>query len=288
MANIVRGDKYTGLLQVGQRVHSGLYGGRSGVIVEVVGSQMPHTIRSLGGGAVVMGGNANIRVAFEEYETTVPESIVRGCQWDISDEVIDAAGVRAVRLAAAVARDLKEAAEKAKKELQAAEMAALPGRYPHLATGNCSSGVLAGKNIRIELKRAFPAVKFSVRKDYYGTLRVSWIDGPTVEAVEEITGKHEEGSFDGMTDCYEYNDNRLWPRVFGGAKYIFATREYSPVAVAAAIDQVFVDYSFNLAGIDKPTAEDYKRGGCRVLVPGLGNDTVCDLIGRTLREVSCE
>ncbi|ENE6639044.1 hypothetical protein ABNR98_004453 [Salmonella enterica] len=34
-------------------------------------------------------------------------------------------------------------------------------------------------------------------------INVSWVDGPTKEAVEEIVGCFQEGSFDGMRDLYE-------------------------------------------------------------------------------------
>ena len=50
------------------------------------------------------------------------------------------------------------------------------------------------REIRKELKAKFKGVKFSVRtKKYSGgsSISVSWVDFPTVEAVEEITSKYE-------------------------------------------------------------------------------------------------
>ena len=46
-----------------------------------------------------------------------------------------------------------------------------------LTKGNCTSGVLAGKNIRKELKAKYPMVKFSVVKRYYGIAALVLIFG---------------------------------------------------------------------------------------------------------------
>ena len=58
------------------------------------------------------------------------------------------------------------------------------------------------KEIRKELKSKFKGVKFSVRtKKYSGgsSISVSWVDFPTVEAVEEITSKYESVRYDEYT-----------------------------------------------------------------------------------------
>lgn len=57
--------------------------------------------------------------------------------------------------------------------------------------------------LRAELKREFPGVKFSVtraRGTAYGWVRVSWVDGPTGSDVRAITAAYEGSGFDGMTD----------------------------------------------------------------------------------------
>lgn len=59
------------------------------------------------------------------------------------------------------------------------------------------------KLIRAALKRAFPAVKFSVRIDRYAggsSVNISWTDGPTESQVEEISSDYQGGGFDGMID----------------------------------------------------------------------------------------
>lgn len=90
--------------------------------------------------------------------------------------------------------------------------------------------------VRQALKEAFPRVKFSVRsKTYSGgaSMHVSWIDGPTVEAVEAITGEFEGADFDGMQDLKTYRKSYVnGQRVHYGADYIFTDREFSAGAKA--------------------------------------------------------
>ena len=96
--------------------------------------------------------------------------------------------------------------------------------------GKMSHYALGAKNIRVELKRAFPSVKFSVTSEGYSggcSINISWTDGPTTKQVKEITDKYQEGDFDGMEDIYNYNHSNLWPGIFGGAKYVFENRHYT-------------------------------------------------------------
>jgi len=68
----------------------------------------------------------------------------------------------------------------------------------------------AAKLIKAELKKAFPSVKFSVRSSNYAggdSVHVNWTNGPTRDAVTEITDKYQYGHFDGMIDLYEYSNN---------------------------------------------------------------------------------
>ena len=86
---------------------------------------------------------------------------------------------------------------------------------------------LGAKNIRIELKKAFPEVKFSVRSESYSGgdhININWTDGPLTDDVEKITGKYQKGDFDGMEDIYNYNHENVWPDVFGGSRYVFENR----------------------------------------------------------------
>lgn len=120
----------------------------------------------------------------------------------------------------------------------------------------------AAKNIRTELKRAFPNTKFAVKtKRFSGgdDIRVSWTDGPTTAAVKEITGKYSAGSFDGMIDLYTYSASD-WTSAFGDAKYVFESRSYSDNAIGRAISEVGRKYA--PVKDPAPSVEDWKMNRC--------------------------
>lgn len=90
-----------------------------------------------------------------------------------------------------------------------------------------STLLLAAKSIRAELKMKYPDVKFSVRSHSFAngnSVDVMWAGGPSSEEVGTVvTGKYEEGSFDGMTDSYERDDDpqhQEFHRLRGSAKYV--------------------------------------------------------------------
>ena len=155
-------------------------------------------------------------------------------------------------------------ASMAKWELERINRAAaakiLQQQNPHLVpvSEKVNSLVAAGKNIRIELSAAFPGVKFSVRSSRFSggdSLRVSWIDGPTDEQVSAIANKYAAGSFDCMTDCYNY-EHSTWTDAFGDAKYVQTTREYSDAFIVRVLDRVSRYWGADPA----PTLEDYRMG----------------------------
>lgn len=155
--------------------------------------------------------------------------------------------------------EIKKIHEEEAKELEKQRKLNLELQYkkdnPSLEVGQ-GMGV-AARNIRRELKDQFPGVKFSVRSRGYSggnDIRVAWTDGPTVTAVQSITNKYEEGSFDGMTDCYNYDNRNSWVEVFGGTKYLFTERSYSDAHIQKALD--------NIGKIDDKTytVDDYKMG----------------------------
>ena len=156
---------------------------------------------------------------------------------------------------------LRNAAHSARLTMKANSAAALIKANPHLIPAEkCkNTRIAATKNIRIELKRAFPAVKFSVTSSTFSmgdSIDVSWTDGPTSSQVREIIGKYKAGSFDGMTDSYEYSNN-AWTDAFGDAKYVHERREYSDKMLTSVIGRVCRHYG----GLDViPTADDYRKG----------------------------
>lgn len=120
-------------------------------------------------------------------------------------------------------RPAKEAAAKAEK---AAAIAALKAEYPYLIERKeQGGGVFAAQNIRIELKRHFPNVKFRVRSEY-SSVNIDWTDGPSCAQVKSITNKYEDHCTDHTGDFRDY-DPSLFNKVFGGCNYVFENREIS-------------------------------------------------------------
>jgi len=161
---------------------------------------------------------------------------------------------------------------KAKQAAQAAVVQALYAANPQLVQigGKVDALQAAAKNIRIELAAAFPGVKFSVKSRRFSmgdAIDVRWTDGPTSEQVDEIIKRYVAGSFDGMTDSYDYVRN-AWRDAFGDAKYVSGQRDDSDRAIAAAIRTVFAKYPGNMRGIAQPSVEQYHKGETyRVQIP---------------------
>lgn len=133
---------------------------------------------------------------------------------------------------------------------------------PHLIPNTGNALVTAAKNIRIELLRSFPGVKFSVKTQRYSggdSLRVNWVDGPMAAQVDSIAQAYRAGSFDGMTDSYDYRGDRAFVEAFGDAKYVFSNREYSDKMLTSVIGRV----CRALGGVDRSAEQcvaDYKKG----------------------------
>jgi len=120
--------------------------------------------------------------------------------------------------------------------------------------------LLATKNIRMELKLCFPGIKFSIKSQSFSmgnAVRVKWEDGPTEQQVSDIISKYEQGSFNGMTDSYEYSQDKF-TKVYGGAKYVTLARSYTDLAFSKAINKVTSQWLRE--GDNIPTVEDYKNG----------------------------
>lgn len=169
---------------------------------------------------------------------------------------------------------------KAQQQARAVAATALHATHPHLIPDTGNSLVTAAKNIRIELKATFPGVKFSVRSSSFSmgnSIDVRWTDGPTTSQVDEIINKYTAGSFDGMTDCYNY-ERGAWTDAFGDAKYVHSSRDYSEKAIAGAIRSVFNRYPGNLVDVAVPAVDDFRMGRLwNVRVDGLG-DTLQSLV----------
>jgi hypothetical protein len=122
--------------------------------------------------------------------------------------------------------------------------------------------VTAAKNIRVELKKAYQMIKFSVRSSSYSngnSIDIGYFDGPTAKRVEQIANKYESGYFNGMEDIYEYQSS-TWTDVFGEAKYISVNRHISYTTAMIIFNKLIPEISGNLK--DKPQPELTENNGC--------------------------
>lgn len=227
-------------IALGTRIHCILYGGKDGTITAIHGEAQPDTIIAFPGFGLTTGGNAEYDVIWDNLTRSprVPECIIRGVQWRILEEP-RASDQRILELIDLAHRkqESDRIAEQEKRAALAARRDQLILDHPALEVGNGSK--IAAKNIRAQLKQAFGWLKFSVRSDH-NSVNIGWTDGPTVEQVEEITAQYKEGRYDGMNDCYDYDQDRVWP--FGGTTYLFTRRDISEETRADAIKIIAQHY----------------------------------------------
>lgn len=246
-------------LRIGSRVHSILQGGRDGVIFAIHGQQTPDTCAAIAG-AVVTGGSAHFDIVWENgtQSLRLPESLIQGSsQWRILEGVATREEIQSMLGLAILETQRRndEQEEKARKFSKAVATLRADPSYSHLKQTDKDkhgSAALAAANIRAELKKAFPGVKFSVRsKTFSGgdSVDVSWTDGPTIAQVDKIADKYSAGSFDGMTDCYNYSSS-AWTAVFGDAKYIHSARSHSLDAMKEAVREVCLYYGWELLKVE--------------------------------------
>lgn len=214
--------------EIGTVVYVSLYNKGRGVVYAINGNQAPETIVNYGIGTG--GGNATINIVFEDGTafTDTPECIAHGyarldeIATDI--EIIDL--LNNLHLQTRL-RDEQAKADKLKFNAMVDEVKNSP-LYAHLKVGNKPA-----QNIRADLKKHFPGVKFSVTSDY-SSVNVHWTDGPKAELVDELLAKYEQGKFDGMEDYYK-SIKTPFNTVFADVKYIFTSRTLSDETLAKLI-----------------------------------------------------
>ena len=116
-----------------------------------------------------------------------------------------------------------------------------------------STAALTAKEIRIKLKNQFPGIKFRVTSMNYSggnSVDIEWEDGASSEMVNKIIGKYEYGSFDGMTDSYNYDNAR---KDVPQAKYVMCHRNISDSIYNKAFD--YIINHFNGANVVKELNE---------------------------------
>ena len=142
-----------------------------------------------------------------------------------------------------------------KKQKDDTEKSKIRKDFPYLIPvdqSKLSGAALGAKNIKIELARAFPDVKFSVKSQYFSmgcSIDVDWNNGPSRKEVAMITSKYQYGHFDGMIDLYEYHDE-VWTDVFGGAKYVSENRKISEDVATQIAKGIANDIKKEFASLD--------------------------------------
>jgi hypothetical protein len=212
---------------VGTRIHSKLYGGRNGVVYAIHGEQSPDSIRSLAMGAIVMGGSAEFDIVFENGTEShrIPEAIMRGVQWEIYAAVADADEIKSLRANVLVEQARRASVEEENRAQFQAEVLRLrkAPEYAHLKQQGATiinSHKLAIQNVRIELKKLFPSVKFSVRSER-NSIDITYPKNADLDLdqLKKLSNRYKDGYFDGMEDIYR-STTTAFNTVFGVAKYV--------------------------------------------------------------------
>ncbi|EDJ8543643.1 hypothetical protein GFF61_15770 [Salmonella enterica] len=241
-------DPKTVIVQVGQVVYTGLYGLGNGVVSAIYGEQSPATSRVHFGGVMVSGGKAEFDILFESGSETkrLPECILRGVQWRIFDEVKSHEEIERIR-EVVIATQKKAAEDKAEADaayaLKKVQLTGDP-KYSGLekiGSSSRSHAAVVAKNMRTELKAAYPRTKFSVRKTGYDSISVKWIDGPTKDQVQDIIGKYKTGHYDMYADIHG-SKSTPFTDIYGGVDYLHYSRDYSEELTQKAIDNVRKKY----------------------------------------------
>jgi len=165
-------------------------------------------------------------------------------------------------------REEQERQSKINAEKDSKEKERLLKKYPYLIQydNKISSHALAAKNIKIELSRLYPGVKFSVRSKSFSMgddVNVDWENGPTQDEIQKIINKYSADHFDGMTDSYDYNIT-VFNNLFGGSKYVFGNRnitqdKYIETGKEYGHDIYYDGYNMKMVSNKEMTAPDIER-----------------------------
>lgn len=105
------------------------------------------------------------------------------------------------------------------EEIEELKVASDP-RYSHLIPHRSYEAVDAAKNIRKTLKHHYGKdVRFSVRVTHHTTITIKPSQKIDMKELKEVTRPYKLGSWNGMTDMYDY-DNKPFSEVFGGVMFI--------------------------------------------------------------------
>ncbi len=135
-------------------------------------------------------------------------------------------------------------------------------------------------NIRKDLKKHFPLVKFSVRGDYH-TVNIEWTDGVRLDDVNKLLLKFKSGTVDSHTDIFEFIRSSFI-ELFGGKKYIICKRHFSDRSIENAI--AIVKNRYNELNQVKITVEEFRRGHYHSYSLKSYHESLQRLISNTLHE----
>lgn len=93
-----------------------------------------------------------------------------------------------------------------------------------------ASATDSAKLLKATLRKTFPATVFSVRMSRgtaYGSVTVSWTDGPTASRVDAVCAPFVGKTFDGMDDSTHYTRNVMPDGRVTGLGYVHTARTIS-------------------------------------------------------------
>lgn len=125
-------------------------------------------------------------------------------------------------------REQKRATAEAKAKADARE------KYSYLKEG--ARGCEVAANLRKELKKTFPGIKFSVRYSSFSggdDITVKYTDGPHLDIIKAIARKYQDHDSDCTGDYWDYTPS-AFNKVFGGVSFVSVERNFSPETLAAA------------------------------------------------------
>ena len=137
-----------------------------------------------------------------------------------------------------------EQRENEKARQNEVEIENLKKEYSYLTLNPTNDRNVTKKNMVALLKKFFPAIKFSVKRDYSFSYTVTYTNAIPRKQIEVITNMFVTKSFDSMTDSTEYKTTNF-NKLFGGFDYVTVNREFSePV-------KRFIESHFNMRDCDE-------------------------------------
>lgn len=176
-------------------------------------------------------------------ETTRPVSkkFGIGFYYDESDKVIsDEVIANSLKRAENLENLRKEREERKEREAQETRER-LMHDYAYLQRAERFDHKTVGANIRTELKRNWPNIKFSVRYSSFSggnSYDIGWTDGPTTQQVDAVVGKYGDRHPDpySMGDYWDCVPS-IFNELFGSVGYISTHRMKSDEALARIMEE---------------------------------------------------